>query len=121
METPPGDAEGAAFVLEDGSERWIVRVGRAEQVGLDEVGCDEVLARPLVVIALDLAEVVGLEEHDEVVEHALKGHGRLIGQFRPRQRCALGVVVHDGTPVGGQRRAEARRGATVSDGAKTSR
>ena len=59
-------------MLEDGSERWVVRVGRAEQVRLDEVGFDEVLARPLAVVALDLAEVVGLEQHDEVVECALK-------------------------------------------------
>ena len=73
------------------------------------------------VLALALAEVVGLEQHDEVVEHALKGRGRLIGQFGPRQRCARGVVVHDGVLVGGQRRAAARRGAMVSGGAKTSR
>ena len=108
-------------MLEYGSERWIVRVGRAEQVGLDEVGFDEVLACSLLVVALDLAEVVGLEQHDEVVEHALKGNGRLIRQFGPRQRCARGGVVHDGTPVGGQRRADARRGAAVSGEAKTSR
>ena len=62
-----------------GSERRVFRVGRAEEVRLDEVGLDEMRVRSLAVVTFDLPEVVGLEEHDEVVEYALKGYGHLIG------------------------------------------
>ena len=80
METPPSDDDRRRFCLKmSGSERRVVWVGRAEQVRLDEVGLDEVRARSLAVVTFDLPEVVGLEEHDEVVEYALKGHGHLIG------------------------------------------
>ncbi len=71
--TPPVEDDRRRFCLKlSGSERWIVRVGRAEQIGLDEVGRDEVFARSLAVVAFDLGEVMGLEQHDEVVECALK-------------------------------------------------
>lgn len=80
MQTPPGDDDRRRFCLKvSGSERRVVGVGRAEQVRLYEVGLDEVRARSFPVVAFDLAEVVGLEQHDEVVEYALKGHGHLIG------------------------------------------
>ena len=63
-------------------------LGRAIALAFAELGAE--------VLALDLAEVVGLEQRHEVLERDLQGYGGLVGQFGPGQRCARVVGVHDG-------------------------
>lgn len=71
---------------------------------------------------MDLCEVVILEVCVELFKKVIKGDHRLIAEIRKGER--LGVVVHDGTPVGeavSQRAALARRGLCAAGWAKTCR
>ena len=79
---------GPAAVMREGgdSERRIVRIGRAKQIGLDEV-----LARSLPAVALDLAEVWAFDDAGVVHRASARCRPQLSGCGGTRSQCAGGA------------------------------
>jgi hypothetical protein len=101
----------------------ILGVGRSEGrvvEGKVLIGFDEVVLGAIIVVAVDLIAVAGLEYGEEVVKEVVDFDDGFVGQ-RWQTALAMQIVFAHGMSLAGQRAAALRRTVVESGGEKTSR
>lgn len=72
------------------SERRAVRVFVRDGIVGQEAQLGQVFLRAFVVVAMDLPEVVGFEQDQEVAEQGLQRDDGVVAEFGPGQRLGMG-------------------------------